>query len=496
MKANTLIRLLPAALLALGSTTFTACSDDEHEASGPGIADVEIIDDTYATACNVYGMLAEESELPANWASQQYKPTVGHVLNEATPYVRSYVTFDLSDARTFFAALTSQLEADVSDDATWSDPALGTLSFHAVGQPDCIATIDVDLKQMPELTQIRFVPLASLGINAGSKPEPYYSFGDIVKRDKDGTMWFCIRPANEALGKKKSYWASFDFHGREDEFRTIVYEDPKDETSKRITVLKNLGSHFDQVKNVNRTLMALFKPDELFQHFHKSADHAKGFCGLPLPDDKVEAQLYRSAAAWQVRGLGELLFPNLFQNHDFKNLSEIEKMDTHPFQFFFESPFTIFYGKSNKVKLGDGTFGYTGQSLYCNIPDRGKEYTESCYYDGIQQDFLLKPESDHKERTDLSKYFWGMGFGLDQAISWESALIILFKHYKRTFESFNYGWLSPDYTKQWTFTDLGAVVRIKTGYELSKQKVGNPATDKKLPGVTDVYVYKNENPAQ
>ena len=89
-----------------------------------------------------------------------------------------------------------------------------------------------------------------------------------------------------------------------------------------------------------------------------------------------------------------------------------------------------------------------------------------------------------------------MGFGLDQAISWESALIILFQHYKRTFESFNYGWLSPDYTKQWTFTDLGAVVRIKTGYELSKQKVGNPATDKKLPGVTDVYVYKNENPAQ
>ena len=40
------------------------------------------------------------------------------------------------------------------------------------------------------------------------------------------------------------------------------------------------------------------------------------------------------------------------------------------------------------------------------------------------------------------------------------------------------------------------MVRIKTGYELSKQKVGNPATDNKLPGVTDVYVYKNENPAQ
>lgn len=493
MKANTLIRLLPAALLALGSTTFTACSDDEHEAGGPGIADVEVIEDTYATACNVYGMLAEESELPANWASQQYKPTVGHVLNEATPYVRSYVTFDLSDARTFFAALTSQLEADVHDDATWSDPALGSLSFHAVRQPDCIATIDVDLKQMPELTQIRFVPLASLGINAGSKPEPYYSFGDIVKRDKDGTMWFCIRPANEALGKKKSYWASFDFHGREDEFRTIVYEDPKDEKSKRITVLKNLGSHFDQIQNVNRTLMALLKPDELFQHFHASADHAKGFCGLTLPDDKVEAQLRQSAADWKERKLGEMLFPNLFQDHVF---NRIPGKETHPFLFFYEFPFTIFYGKSVKVKLGDGAFGYTGQSLYCNHPKNWKEYTESSFYDGIQKDFLLKPESDDNLRTDLSKYFGGMGFGLDQAYAWEAALFLLYQQHTQTYESSNHGWLSPDYAKYWRFTDLGVVVRIKTGYELSTALLGNPDTDKKLPGVTDIYVYKNEHPAQ
>ncbi|MDD6921857.1 MAG: hypothetical protein PUI86_05670, partial [Bacteroidales bacterium] len=80
---------LPSALLLMGSMAFTACSDDDDNAS---IADTELTDtesQTARAAARVLNALAEVEELPTGWASKTYDATVGEQLDAANPTVRT-----------------------------------------------------------------------------------------------------------------------------------------------------------------------------------------------------------------------------------------------------------------------------------------------------------------------------------------------------------------------------------------------------------------------
>ena len=71
MKANSFIRLLPAALLVLGSTTFTACSDDDDNATIPSQELTDADSPTAGQLSRLLNVLSETSDVAEGWATTQ-----------------------------------------------------------------------------------------------------------------------------------------------------------------------------------------------------------------------------------------------------------------------------------------------------------------------------------------------------------------------------------------------------------------------------------------
>ena len=257
---------LPAALLLLGSYTLTACSDDDDTAAIP---DTELTDTESATAhqlSRVLSMLCEDGELSTGWATRQVQPTVGEALNSATPFVRSMAVANEAEARDYFNALAGYMTDDECTQTTWQCDGIGTLAYHALNESDCFATIDVNIKQVPELETIRLVPVSALGENA-SDFEPYYSFGDVLRNTADSTIWVCGRPACAWAGKKKTYWSSFSLP--EKHIKAVTkYANP-------CYFHKSSEAHLDKVKDFGSFfhLMHLVEGGwAIFKHRHPNGD--------------------------------------------------------------------------------------------------------------------------------------------------------------------------------------------------------------------------------
>ena len=152
--------------------------------------------------------------LPDDWYKSSYtvEPTIGQAIDPSNPYVR-YVS--ASSAASANVTYRSMISADVTADSvtnhSWSKDGIGTLDFKVVsGQPDVVATVDVDVKQLPHLRQIRFVPPSAMPENSSwFTGDPFYQFGDIVKDVQEGTYWICARPADKAAKKSTTHWVSF-----------------------------------------------------------------------------------------------------------------------------------------------------------------------------------------------------------------------------------------------------------------------------------------------
>ena len=229
---------LSAALLLMGSMAFTACSDDDTTA----IADTELTDtesETARAAARVLNALAEVEELPTGWASKTFDATVGEQLDAANPTVRTLAVANAAAASRYFAGITGQTLAEGTTTASYSVGKLGTLNLRPSTETGCYALTDVDFTLMPNLKQIRLVDPSLLPDNDGGK-EPYYSWGDVLYDENDKSFWICGRPANPNLGKKKTYWFSFDIKENKNYYKV---DGSKYKTQ---LVVKNLNSTSDK----------------------------------------------------------------------------------------------------------------------------------------------------------------------------------------------------------------------------------------------------------
>lgn len=212
------------AMLLIGSITlsFTSCSDKE-------INDTEVFDPsdpygkTTADAISLMAILGGTTEfdsLPDNWNKKNYtlEPTIGRVLDNADPYVRSVACASEQEAIQFFNSITMGGLSSDATSGTWSKEGIGSLKLQVVKKDGIFATIDFNIQQLPHLNQIRFIDKSLLGENAGEKKKPYYQIGDviIVYDDKNKLdinkkrAWLCVRGCNNDFDKGKSHWVSFD----------------------------------------------------------------------------------------------------------------------------------------------------------------------------------------------------------------------------------------------------------------------------------------------
>ena len=198
---------LMAALMGGLTLGFTACSDDDKPTEEQRV-EQELSD--AADFWNVVGQLTDDVLPDEGWQTATYAPSIGEA-DGTNSTVRIVQCADTENAAENFADLVGLTYGkDITADTpeyTYQNDLVGTLTYRrATGET--LATVDVDIAQMPGLQQIVYRQVVE---NASFSGTAYYRFGDIVaKQNTDGQTdyWICVRPAFGLAGKGDSHWVS------------------------------------------------------------------------------------------------------------------------------------------------------------------------------------------------------------------------------------------------------------------------------------------------
>ena len=200
--------MLTAALMGGLSLAAISCSDDklsEEEKQQQAEEQAEQGLDDAAEFWNVVGQLTDDPMPDEGWQTATYAPSIGEP-DGANTAVRIVATNDAETAAARFAMLTGANIDESTQDYTYQNEHVGTLRYHRTGGQS-LAVVDVDIKQMPGLSQI--VYQAPEGDNGYFNGTAYYRFGDVVKKlNSDGQYdyWICVRPAFGPAKKGDSHW--------------------------------------------------------------------------------------------------------------------------------------------------------------------------------------------------------------------------------------------------------------------------------------------------
>ena len=296
--------------------SFTSCSDKDVNDNG-----MEIPSDPYNKTSeegsrlgDILGAIASLDSLPDNWQSKSFtvEPTIGRVLDESNPYVRTIASISQQEAIDIFNGFTgSELSSDATSQS-WSKEGIGSFQLNTVNKDGVFATIDVNMPSVPHLTQIRFVDKSLLGENSSFKGVPYYHIGDVVKvtetanNVKEVSYWVCVRCCNSAYDKGKTHWVSFQLNN--DNYKTF----PADKDVAEMVVPTKLGFSSDtprMLKYATQLFCLLTDPED----YDDLYCYEEGLGGL----GKVtysKSTIQNIARQWKEKGIADLVFPNDLTN--------------------------------------------------------------------------------------------------------------------------------------------------------------------------------------
>ncbi len=201
---------LMAALTVGLSFAATSCKDDDksdNNNGGNGGNEVETIEGMSALEDDQLADLickwtdTNYSDLTGSaWRSKTFDATVGLALDESRPGVRTMPvgTVEQADQYAVDCFNTLGIDSDNPNGFTFSDALVGTVSYsHGGSDASVLATINVDVKQIPSLQQIRLVK--QLPENAGGAP--YYELGDVVRYKN--RLYICV--SNHTFGQEARF---------------------------------------------------------------------------------------------------------------------------------------------------------------------------------------------------------------------------------------------------------------------------------------------------
>ena len=199
-----------AALVVGLSMNVTSCKDDDDDnnngteqqggdsAEGMvSMADTQL-GDLICQWCDV-----QADELTgSDWRTKTYEVTEGVVTDASIPTERSVQVGSLAEADAYALHALNGLGINSSNlnDFSFSDAQVGTVSYHHGGGSDgnTLATIDVNVKQLPGLTRMLLVK--TLPDNAGG--DPFYRVGDIICYEKKGQTNYAVCVSEHTKNQK------------------------------------------------------------------------------------------------------------------------------------------------------------------------------------------------------------------------------------------------------------------------------------------------------
>ena len=405
MKKTWKYLLMATVVLGL-SMGVTSCSDDDDNETN-GNEELKAQDPyekngTEATALfRVVGTLCELDSLPDNWKTATYEPTKGKVLDASQPLVRSVAVANLAEAVSMYRTLTGKNLADNATRDSWSKEGVGSLTFTA-NPSDESAVIDLNIKQMPRLTQLRLVPASAMGENGTFTGDPYYHIGDVVK-DKDGRHWICVRSAYSPAGKEDTHWVTMQLltsDSKKTKFKSNVrLIKAKAQKNGQHKIQQKLSNSEDikHLKYFAQLMYLLNDPNEYANHYAKGDVMEDGLGDLGVSAHNLN-YLKNLARYWNTNDIWGKVLPGIVENNNLK-------MGTVKKSFFSDAAEGItmlYYGHDfSSLGLGNECTIYTcQQSGACmstqTLGDKTWTYcaSENTKFDCT--DFALQGKADEK----------------------------------------------------------------------------------------------------
>ena len=276
--------VLMAALTVGLSLAATSCKDDDKSDNNGGEnmeqlestgGEVSMEDIQLSTLISNFAEVqADELLAQSGWQSKTYEATLGLVLDESRPTVRTIEVGTIEAADERAEAMLRELGIDGQSPSgfTFSSASVGTVSYqHSGSDANTLAVINLDVRQLPGISQLRMVK--ALPANDGTFG--YYGRGDIVK--KDGRLWICTTPATKK--GDYAYFVSFWTRHRTDNCRWGTYKDvvylAKDEMASGFTDvyvarendLENIedGDFGDELKNKPDDETGVYQPGDMVE---------------------------------------------------------------------------------------------------------------------------------------------------------------------------------------------------------------------------------------
>lgn len=284
-----------------------SCKDSENFENGGGNPQEEATSKDSEKGEALFRVLnatAGIDSLPDNWYKKNYtvEPTIGEVKDEANPYVRYVIVSDAEEAAEEYSHIVSDIHTSNATNSIWSMDGIGSMAFTVKNEADVYATADVNIQQLPHLTQIRYVPASALGSNSyNGAGGPFYQFGDVVslkEGEKKESYWICVRPASKMEGLGKSHWISFNLNSKN--YKKFPKEDSQD-----YILPYNLGDKTESekhIKNLGKLLLILNNPDK-----YGIPEFNNGIGGIKK-SELTQRIVNDIAANWEFNGLWKKVF--------------------------------------------------------------------------------------------------------------------------------------------------------------------------------------------
>ena len=429
MKKNLWNWMLMAAVVLGLSMGVTSCSDDDDK---DGRSAEEIAQDPYEKESEagdaLYRLASQLSvcdSLPNDWKTATFEPRLGQVLDQSQPRVRTITVANADEAVTRYNSLTGKNLPETTTSDTYTVDGVGTLTL-TVGGAGTVATIDVNVKQMPQLGQLRMVTATSVGENGSFDGDPYYRFGDVVK-DKEGHYWVCVRPAYSDNKKEDTHWMSFQVGDK----NVKTYKKSKCLEQKYPV---DLGVQKEKMQYFAQLLAILANPEgykaeagTAGKYFNKGTTGLGGLdeAAMPVEDLVAQAQLWEKYNVWKD------VMPG---GYDDDEVNDFKKCFKDNVRFIYEK------GSTSGTVLTIQTVSYiNADKFYNSLPN----------YNAVVSDM-------RDVDFDITNSYTGRGIRGKKAYAVDDAF----------------------------------VVRYKTGFQLSTNWMFDPKPTEAIPGVTDVHRFE------
>ena len=181
--------LLMAVLVCGLSLSVTSCKDDDKDNNGGGESGENLgpqneQNEASLKFWSVVDQLVDMDEYTEDYQNANLTPAIGFEdPNDAQ--ARIVYTNSAEAAAERFANLVGVSDVDENTTSrTWSDPDVGTLTYTKVTDGTAWATVDVSIKQVPNLEKIIYREPSQGDENGGVSGGKiaYYRFGDVVSR--------------------------------------------------------------------------------------------------------------------------------------------------------------------------------------------------------------------------------------------------------------------------------------------------------------------------